>query len=246
MPHGWGANLLMYNTNKVSPAPTPGRRSSTTPPSTQGKVTAYDSPIYIADAALYLMAHQAGPGHQEPLRARPGAARRRRRPAEEAAAPNVGEYWSDYTQGGPGLQGRQHGGRHHLAGDREHRHGRDAPVKAFLPEGGLHRLVRHLDGGAKTKHPNCAYRWLELHRLARRPTPRWRSTSARRPANLKACQHDHGQELLRDYHAADAAYAEKIWYWTTPIKQCLDGRTSVNCTDYAAWTKAWQRSRAEP
>ena len=37
----------------------------------------------------------------------------------------------------------------------------------------------------------------------------------------------------------DAAYAKKIWYWTTPITQCLDGRTDVKCTDYNAWTDAW-------
>ena len=31
----------------------------------------------------------------------------------------------------------------------------------------------------------------------------------------------------------------KIWYWTTPIKECLDGRTDVECTDYQDWTDAW-------
>ena len=41
------------------------------------------------------------------------------------------------------------------------------------------------------------------------------------------------------YHAEDAAYAEKIWYWTTPIEECLDGRTDVTCTDYGRWTQAW-------
>jgi putative spermidine/putrescine transport system substrate-binding protein len=32
---------------------------------------------------------------------------------------------------------------------------------------------------------------------------------------------------------------EKIWYWTTPISACLDGRTDVECTDYGDWTQAW-------
>ena len=31
----------------------------------------------------------------------------------------------------------------------------------------------------------------------------------------------------------------QIWYWTTPIEQCLDGRTDVKCTDYGDWTQAW-------
>ena len=58
IPHGWGANLLMYRKRTSTRPRRPGRRSSTTPRRTQGKVTAYDSPIYIADAALYLMKHQ--------------------------------------------------------------------------------------------------------------------------------------------------------------------------------------------
>ena len=41
------------------------------------------------------------------------------------------------------------------------------------------------------------------------------------------------------YHAEDAAYAAQIHYWTTPIAQCLDGRTDVTCTDYGDWTTAW-------
>jgi putative spermidine/putrescine transport system substrate-binding protein len=45
--------------------------------------------------------------------------------------------------------------------------------------------------------------------------------------------------LCDTYHASDAAYASKIAYWTTPIPQCLDGRTDVKCKDYGEWTKAW-------
>jgi len=41
------------------------------------------------------------------------------------------------------------------------------------------------------------------------------------------------------YHAGDADYASQIWYWTTPIEDCVDGRTDVKCVDYAAWTEAW-------
>ena len=37
----------------------------------------------------------------------------------------------------------------------------------------------------------------------------------------------------------DSDYAAQIHYWTTPIEQCLDGRTDVKCTDYGDWTTAW-------
>ena len=59
-PHGWGGNILMYNTEKVTPAPTSWSVVFDPTKAAQyaGFITAYDSPIYIADAALYLKAHQ--------------------------------------------------------------------------------------------------------------------------------------------------------------------------------------------
>ena len=54
IPHGWGANLLMYNIERRQRrARLVGRRVRRRG-KYKGKVTAYDSPIYIADAALYL------------------------------------------------------------------------------------------------------------------------------------------------------------------------------------------------
>ena len=55
IPHGRGANLLMYRTDVVKPAPTSWGAVFDPNSPYKGKVTAYDSPIYIADAALYLM-----------------------------------------------------------------------------------------------------------------------------------------------------------------------------------------------
>ena len=49
IPHGWGANLLMYNTKDVSPAPTSWGVVFDANSPYKGKVTAYDSPIYIAE-----------------------------------------------------------------------------------------------------------------------------------------------------------------------------------------------------
>jgi putative spermidine/putrescine transport system substrate-binding protein len=59
------------------------------------------------------------------------------------------------------------------------------------------------------------------------------------PGNLKACEFTADKNHCETYHAGDAAYANKIYYWTTPIKECLDGRTDVTCTDYATWTQRW-------
>jgi putative spermidine/putrescine transport system substrate-binding protein len=58
------------------------------------------------------------------------------------------------------------------------------------------------------------------------------------PSNPKAC--DIASEgHCETFHAGDEEYAAQIAYWTTPIEQCLDGRTDVKCTDYGDWTQAW-------
>src|SRR3954453_19241032 len=56
IPHGRGANPLMYNKDVGKPAPDSWSVVFDKNSPYKGKVTAYDSPIYIADAALYLKA----------------------------------------------------------------------------------------------------------------------------------------------------------------------------------------------
>ena len=56
IPHGRGANLLMWRTDVVKQAPDSWGVVFDPSSPYKGKVTAYDSPIYIADAALYLKA----------------------------------------------------------------------------------------------------------------------------------------------------------------------------------------------
>ncbi len=71
VPYMYGPNFLMYNTDVVKPAPTSWDvvfetelDGAANPYS--GKITAYDFPIYIADAALYLKTHQPDLGITDP------------------------------------------------------------------------------------------------------------------------------------------------------------------------------------
>ena len=66
IPHGRGANLLAYNPAVVSPAPDSWGAVFDANSPYAGKVTAYDSPIYIADAALYLMKTKPELGIKDP------------------------------------------------------------------------------------------------------------------------------------------------------------------------------------
>src|SRR3954469_6834553 len=58
IPHGRGANLLMWRSDKVKSAPDSWAAVFDANSPYKGKVTAYDNPIYIADAALYLKTAQ--------------------------------------------------------------------------------------------------------------------------------------------------------------------------------------------
>ena len=92
---------------------------------------------------------------------------------------------------------------------------------------------------SKAKSPNCAYAWLDY---IDQPKANAAATEyfGEAPATAAACDFMASKDTCASYHAGDVEYANKIWYWTTPIAECLDGRTDVKCTDYGRWTQAWQ------
>jgi putative spermidine/putrescine transport system substrate-binding protein len=235
VPHGYGANLLMYNTDVVSPEPTSWGAVFDGAADYSGKVTSYDSPIYIADAALYLMKTQPDLGIEDPYAL----------DADQLAAAvdllkaqreHVGEYWSDYLkeiqafQTGDSVIGTTWQVIVNLAEA-------DTPVKAILPDEGATGWSDTWMIGADTEVPNCAYLWLN-HIVSPEANAAVAEWFGEAPANSKACDLT-SEGFCDSYHAGDEAYAEQIHYWTTPIEQCLDGRTDVTCTTYQQWTQAW-------
>jgi putative spermidine/putrescine transport system substrate-binding protein len=237
VPHGWGANLLAYRTDKVNPAPTSWSAVFDNAQTNAKHVTAYDSPIYIADAAVYLMAHKPDLGIKNPY-ALDDKQFNAAVDLLKAQNKNVGEYWSDYTKAVSALKsGNTVVGTAwqvivNLA------QADQAPVAAVLPSEGATGWSDTWMVAAKTKHPNCAYKWLDwvVSPQTNAQVAEWFGEA---PANAKACEHTSDKGFCGTFHAADAAYAGKIWYWTTPTTQCLDGRKNVSCKDYAAWTQAW-------
>lgn len=237
VPHGWGANLLMYRTDKVNPAPTSWAAVFTDAGNHTGKVTAYDSPIYIADAALFLMNTRPELGIKNPY----ALDDKQLAAAVEllkAQKPHVSEYWSDYLKevqsfkSGNSVVGTTWQVIVNTATAEK------APVKAVLPAEGSTGWSDTWMVAAKSAHPNCAYQWLNWI-VGPTANAQVAEYFGEAPANQKACALTKDKNFCEAYHAGDAAYAEKIWYWSTPIPQCLDGRTDVTCTDYAAWTRAW-------
>jgi putative spermidine/putrescine transport system substrate-binding protein len=151
---------------------------------------------------------------------------------------SIGEYWSDYTKevsafkAGSTVIGTTWQVIANIAAEK-------SPVKAILPEGGSTGWSDTWMVAAKAQHPSCAYRWAD-YVVSPKVNAQVAEYFGEAPANLKACAQTSDKSFCAGYHAADAAYADKIYYWSTPLKQCLDGRTDVQCTDYAAWTTAWQ------
>ncbi len=71
VPYQWGSNVLMYNTEVFKEAPKSWSvvfEEQTLPDgkSNKGRVQAFDGPIHIADAALYLMTHKPELGIKDP------------------------------------------------------------------------------------------------------------------------------------------------------------------------------------
>jgi putative spermidine/putrescine transport system substrate-binding protein len=238
IPHGWGANLLMWNSKTVTPAPTSWGAVFDANSPYKGKVTAYDSPIYIADAALYLMKSQPALGIKDPYSLDQ---------KQFDAAVNllktqrtlVGEYWSDYTkevqafESGTSVIGTTWQVIANLIQD-----DKKADVQAIVPTEGSTGWSDTWMISSKAPHPNCAYKWMDwiVSPAVNAQVASWFGEA---PAQEKACDQPDMASVCQTYHAADQAYSNDIWYWTTPTTDCLDGRTNVKCVPYSQWTQAW-------
>ena len=231
----WGADVLMYNTKDVKPAPTSwGVMFDGS--SYKGKVDAYDSPIYIADAAVYLKAHQpdlkiTNPYELDDKQFKASV------DLLKAQRQNIGEYWSDYTKeqaaftSGDSTVGTTWQVIANLLDADK------VKVRTTLPKEGATGWSDTWMIAAKAKHPNCMYKWMNwiISPKVNAEVAEWFGEA---PSNAKSCAETADKNFCKTYHADDQAYFSKVSYWTTPRTQCGDARGSV-CKDYAAWVQAW-------
>ncbi|WP_228374605.1 extracellular solute-binding protein [Demequina rhizosphaerae] len=233
VPHGYGANLLMYNTEEVTPAPTSWDVVFDKASDYAGKVTAYDSPIYIADAAVYLMTHSPELGIENPYALDQGqfdAAVELLKTQNES----IGEYWSDYLleiqafESGDSVAGTTWQVIQNSIST--------GNTDVVLPDEGATGWSDTWMIASESEAPNCAYAWLDY---IASPEVNAQATAyfGEAPSSEAACDF---RDDCEAYHAGDEEYAAQIWYWTTPVSDCVDGREDVECVDYSEWTKAWQ------
>ena len=241
VPHGRGANLLAYRTDIVKPAPTSWGSVFDVNSPYKGKITAYDSPIYIADAALYLMKTKPELGIKYPY-----ALDQKQFDASvellKAQKPLIGEYWGDYLKhvaslkSGATVLGTTWQVNINLA------QGEKTKVEGIKPSEGSTGWSDTWMISSKAKHPNCAYQWMNhiVSPAANAGVAEWFGEA---PSNAKSCDLTADKNHCATFHASDDAYWKDVYYWNTPTEKCLDGRKDAKCIPYAEWVKAWSSLR---
>ena len=160
--HGRGANLLIWNKDDVTPAPTTWDVVWDADSPAAGKISVYDSPIYIADAALHLKTTQPDLGidniyelDEDQFNAAVNLLKEQKK--------IVGEYWSDAAKqiqsftscdstAGTTWQYQVN----QLQGAKE-----PVPVEAILPEEGSTGWSDTWMIASTAKNPNCMYLWMD-------------------------------------------------------------------------------------
>jgi putative spermidine/putrescine transport system substrate-binding protein len=239
IPHGWGANLLMWNPAKVTPAPDSWSAVFDQAGRYKGKVTAYDSPIYIADAALYLMTTKPKLGIKDPYSLTAAQLDAAVSLLKQQKA-NISEYWADYTKEVQAFEsGTSVVGTTWQVIANTIDSDAKTKVQTVVPKEGATGWSDTWMVAAKAKHPNCMYKWMN-YIVSPTVNAQVAEYFGEAPAQTLACQHTSDNGFCTTYHALDEAYAKRIHYWTTPQKQCVD-RSGDNCTDYAQWVDKWQQ-----
>ena len=239
VPYQWGSNVLMYRTDVFGdtvPTSWSVVWEETTLPdgeSNAGRIEAYDGPIYIADAALYLMAHQPELGITDPYalnRDQFNAALDLMRQQREL----VFRYWhdafiqlDDFANEGVAAS---------TSWPFQVNYGQltGVPVASTLPEEGATGWADTTMLHADAQHPNCAYMWLDwsLNPKVQGDLAAWFGSV---PANLAACT---GNVLLTDEGCAinGEGNFDQIHFWKTPQADCFGG--GGECVPYHEWVTA--------
>ena len=235
VPYQWGPNVLMYNTDVFGDTPPTSWNvvfeEMTLPDgeSNKGRVQAYDGPIYVADAALYLMAHNPELGIKDPYeltRDQFNAALDLLRQQRQIAS----KYWhdayiqmDDFTNEGFVASSSWPFQVNILQFDGQ-------PIASVIPDEGATGWADTTMMASDAPHPNCAYKWLE-HSLDPKLQGDLAAWFGSVPSVPDACT---GNELLTDTGCAVNGFNDfgDIHFWTTPVADCA---TQDECVPYHEW-----------
>lgn len=197
--------------------------------SNKGRVQAFDGPIYIADAALFLMHNQPALGIKDPYELNEDqyqAALTLLRQQRKI----VNRYWhdpfvqiDDFTNEGVVASSAWPFQVNLLVG-------KERPIASTIPQEGAtgwaDTTMMHVDA----PHPNCAYMWLE-HSVNPKLQGDLAAWFGSVPVVLAACK---GNELLGPKGCQTNGLDEfaRIHFWKTPRSKC---ETQAQCIPYYRW-----------
>jgi putative spermidine/putrescine transport system substrate-binding protein len=234
VPYQWGYNVLAYNTNAFKSPPKSWEVvfkevKLDDGKSNKGRVQAFDGPIYIADAALYLMHTRKELGIKNPYelddkqyKAALDLLREQRK--------LVSRYWhdamvqiDDFKNEGVVASSSWGFQVNMLKSEKK-------PIGSVVPQEGATGWADTTMMHAEAKHPNCAYMWME-HSISKKLQGDLAAWFSSVPSVPEACK---GNALLGETgcETNGAKEFDRIWFWRTPVSDCGGGRT---CVPYYRW-----------
>ncbi|MFA7258528.1 MAG: ABC transporter substrate-binding protein [Aeromonas bestiarum] len=234
VPYQWGGNILMYNTKVFPKAPDSWNvvfeeQTLADGKSNKGRVQAFDGPIHIADAALYLMTHQPALGIKDPYelnedqyKASLDLLRKQRQ--------LVGRYWhdafvqiDDFKNEGVVASDSWPFQANTLIADKQ-------PIATTVPKEGVTGWADTSMVHSEAKNLTCAYQWLE-HSLNNKLQGDLASWFGSVPVVPAACE---GNALLGKEGCKTNGIDnfDRVHFWRTPVSQC---KSQGTCVPYYRW-----------
>jgi putative spermidine/putrescine transport system substrate-binding protein len=252
VPYVWGPNVLMYNTDVVKPAPTSWDTVFDPNSPYAGKMTVYDSPIYIADAAMYLKTHEPDLNITDPYELS--------QDQFDAAvnllkvqAKMVSKPWGVYTDEIDGFEsGDMVAGTAWPVNQNLLVFDGKVPVASVTPSEGVTGWADTWMLSSHAQHPICMMKWMEF--TLRDKTQSFTAVAfGATPSVSTACEQlqkdlidaygqDVGKSAYDFYHCGDDSYLASVYLWKTPLPDCADDRGQT-CVDYSTWTNSWTEIR---
>jgi putative spermidine/putrescine transport system substrate-binding protein len=258
IPHGRGANLLMWRIDHFKSAPLswsvildPRQAAKY-----KGKISAYDDPIYIADAAVYLKAHDPALNITNPYEL-DGTQFNAAVHLLTQQRPNVGEYWGNATK-----QIQSYASGDDWVGTTwQYQYftlkGKHVPVamspasEGFVPSEGATGWSDTWMISSKAKHPNCMYLWMNwivspkvnaevAQFFGEAPAQSLACSPSTLTSAAKAIGVPPDTSFCNEYHAGLPTFWQRVYYWQTPTSNCGDSRGS-KCKNYNDWVSAWNQ-----
>ncbi|MEN4825154.1 putative ABC transporter substrate-binding protein YdcS [Pseudomonas sp. P39-UII1] len=232
-PYQWGPNVLLYNTQTFKQAPNSWSvvfEAQDLPDGkpNKGRVQAYDGPIYIADAALYLKSAKPELGIQDPYELNE-AQYKAVLDLLRQQQPLIHRYWHDATVQMSDVKNEGVVASSSWGYMVNGLKAENQPVASTIPKEGATGWADTTMLHSEAKHPNCAYKWMDwsLQPKVQGDVAAWFGSL---PAVPAACT---GSELLGAEGCKTNGFDnfDKIAFWKTP--QAQGGKF----VPYSRWTQ---------